>query len=59
MVECREKVAKMGLLVKPGRRISVAENELLIGLVQYHVGHLGTSEAISSATESERDTVTI
>ena len=59
MAGCRKKVAKTRLLVKPGRKISVADNELLNGLLYWHVAHLGTSKALSSTTKSERDTVTV
>lgn len=32
MAGCRQKVVKTRLLVKPGRKISVADNEFLNGL---------------------------
>lgn len=53
MAGCRQKVVKTRLLVKPGRKISVADNEFLSGLLYCHVGHLGTSKALSSINKNE------
>lgn len=55
MAGCRQKVVKTRLLVKrlQGRKISVADNEFLSGLLYCHVGHLGTSKALSSINKNE------